>query len=355
MKWIAPPIESSPLLSLLLSVVAIVALPGSLPADDQPTDQSTVLLNNDQVLFGRAQQEGDRIVIEQADGGIIRMPVDRVLCWGPNLKALYQFRLDQRDRPSIRNHLIDARWCLNNGLYRESANELMQVYELSPGNGEAQRLEQQLRLLSDNVQQVTAEEPAVAPRVADHVHISPLATQQFTRVVQPILMNRCGACHDSGSEGKFSLLRLPGISRVSASMTHRNLQHVVTWIDTSDPMKSPLLEYSQRGHGGSDEAPLGKSQASAFASLAYWCSQFAIAPPAAEPSAMPIPTSAAISPFDQQQANASLVAVDAMPTPQQNPLPVEPAGESQPQRLPTVVDPFDPEIFNRKHHSQRTR
>ncbi|QDV13598.1 hypothetical protein CA51_34890 [Rosistilla oblonga] len=355
MKWIAPPIESSLILSLVLSAVAVVVLPGDLLAEDQAPEQAAVLLTNDQVLFGSAQQEGDRIVIEQSDGAIIRMPVERVLCWGPDLQSLYQFRLDQRERPSVRTHLADARWCLNNGLYRESANELLQVHQLAPGNSEAKRLEHQLRMFTETVKTVSAEEPLDVEPVVDHVHISPLATQQFTRVIQPILMNRCGACHGHSDDSKFSLLRLPGVSRVSATMTHRNLQHVVTWIDTNDPMKSPLLDYAQRGHGGSETAPLGKSQAQAFENLAYWCSQFATAPVTPPNAAMPIPTSATISPFEQQSSDSLVIADNGsavQASPQQ---PLQPEGESQPKRLPTVVDPFDPEVFNRKHHAQLRR
>ncbi|QDS89396.1 hypothetical protein EC9_35950 [Rosistilla ulvae] len=356
MKWIAPPIEYSLILSLLLGAAATIGSPVDLWSEDPQTDRPTVLLDNDQVLFGKAKQEGDRIVIEQSDGAIIRLPVDSVRCWGPDIKSLFQFRMDQRERPSIRSHLIDARWCLNNGLYREAANELLQLYELSPENAEGKRLEQQLRTLTERVQPVSAEEPVVADKVTDHVHISPLATQQFTRVIQPILMNRCGSCHDTTDNSKFSLLRLPGVSRVSASMTHRNLQHVVSWIDTNDPLKSPLLDYAQRGHGGSDSAPLGKSQARAFESLAYWCSQFATVPAAMSNPTVPIPTSATISPFDQQ-SGGSLVAVESVAAADGSPSLVDPIHDApnQPQRLPQVIDPFDPEVFNRKHHTQLRR
>lgn len=351
MKRISPPTERSLTVSLFIGL-AFALLPASeTNGNEAQANQPTVLLNNDQVLFGQAHQEGDRIVIEQADGAIIRMPVERVLCWGPDLQSLYQFRLDQRERPSIRRHLTDARWCLNNSLYREAANELLQLYQLSPDNAEGKRLEQQLRTFTEKVQPVSAEAPIAAEREPDHVHVSPLATQQFTRVIQPILINRCGTCHDTGTETKFSLLRIPGISRVSSSMTHRNLQHVMTWIDTSNPLNSPLLEYAQRGHGGSDAAPLGKTQARTFESLAYWCSQFSTAAPPTQTNTPPSPSNAASSPFDRQPG-AALVATDAPLQPATPAAPLQPINESQPKRLPEVIDPFDPEIFNRKHHAQ---
>ncbi|MEZ6088306.1 MAG: hypothetical protein R3C05_09835 [Pirellulaceae bacterium] len=326
------------------------------PAFAEPNEDGTattyskpsVLLTNDQVLEGSARQEGDRVVIEQSDGAVIRLPIDRVLCWGPDRKSLYQYRVDQRKRPTVQDHLAEARWCLNNGLYSEAAKELLNVRRLSPENEEADQVEQQLRKATLPVQTVSAEAVAPPETVPDRAYVSAFATQQFTRVIQPILINRCGSCHDNGSTTKFTLMRLPGVSRVSSSMTHRNLQHVVEWIDTDEPLKSPLLQYAQSGHGGSDQAPLGKSQTRAFESLALWCSLFAKSSVEGLSMTQPTSTTNAISPFKQQGNEQSLsppthvVSANTSETDHLN--------DATPRRLPEVPDPFDPEVFNRKHH-----
>ena len=86
-------------------------------AVDQAKVQACVLLKNDNVLFGRARQLGEFVMVTTAAGGEVRLPRMSVACWAESIRDLYQFRVDQRGKPNLSSHLHDARWCVRYDLY----------------------------------------------------------------------------------------------------------------------------------------------------------------------------------------------------------------------------------------------
>ena len=352
------------LFSSTLRAQANPALNGVEEVSDARGSTPVVLLSNGQVLEGTVKQEGSRIVIEQADGSKMRIATERVLCWGPDMQALHSYRVDHRGRPNLRDHLDETRWCISHGLYREAALELLSARKLSPHNSEALRLHRRLEEAAAPVRQVAAtSEEAIADEEPIKKFVSVFATQHYTRYVQPILLNRCGACHDSAKPLSFTLLRLTGTSRVSAEMTHANMQRVLQWINTEAPMESPLLQYAQNPHGGAKQSPLGKTHVKALASLVDWV--LLLSREQNGTRIAEVPTSLEMSPFDRKRRDDGIQGERTAKNVAESPPELAPksseSGEKRspsninlnvPQRLPSVSDPFDPDVFNRRFHPE---
>jgi hypothetical protein len=114
--------------------------------------------------------------------------------------------------------------------------------------------------------------------------LQPTELQEFTRSIQPILINGCGsgACHgnsDRRETGGFYLLR--GYEgRLSSQQTRANLAQVLKLIDKERPSQSPLLRRSILPHGGSERLPFGSADAAAVQVLSAWVRRIAPEPQA---------------------------------------------------------------------------
>ncbi len=98
------------------------------------------------------------------------------------------------------------------------------------------------------------------------------AIAQFTRKVQPVLVNNCttAGCHAPGGGEKFQLDRamLRGLSNRHTTMS--NLSATLALVDRENPQLSPLLTIPRRTHGGMKGPIFGPRQEPAFRHLAEW-------------------------------------------------------------------------------------
>ncbi len=183
--------------------------------------------------------------------------------------------------------------------------------------------------------------PKPAPAV--EAHYSTEALQIFTRRVQPLLLNSCGAvaCHGGTTGGDFALLRPPNIGQFTAPMTRQNISQALARVDPDNPDASALLRKALEAHGGAKRPPLAGRDTPAYKTLADWVHK--TVPKKAEE---PAPTPA----FPPRPAESRPPAVEEKPM---LPAPMESPAAVPSTAPPTPVDPFDPVIFNSQYHPGR--
>ncbi|MEM8668299.1 MAG: hypothetical protein AAGG48_12350 [Planctomycetota bacterium] len=338
---------------LLLRGVSLPSVDPTPKPESTKTQQSQgcVLLKNDHVLFGRARQLGEQVIVRSGERGEIRLGRGQVACWADSPRDLYQYRVDHRRVSDVATHLKDARWCLRYDLLDLAASELRAVYALDPDNVEAQQLERQLSRRAANSESISNQDSSVSPvsfdeapepkDIIEHLDGAPLI--RFARQIQPMLVNRCGNCHSQRAAEttavEWRIFAPSAGTRASAEFTRTNLRATLPFIDQQNPGESRLLKYATTAHGGSD-AQLGIRNAKAAAALDYWVQT----------------TSTALSIADKN--SIELESVEERPSVRSQDVPDGPKIElesrepvsnpNEPSRLPVVENPFDPEIFNRR-------
>ena len=354
--------------------------------------EACVLLKNDNVLFGQARQLGEFVIVKTGAGGEVRLARLDVACWAESIRDLYQFRVDQRGEPNLSIHLRDARWCIRHDLYDLAAKELLAVRRLDPENREADLMENQLRRLvapskpaasgtvvtksygySDPIHSSSVVAPAVHQAAEqDHVDFDSLTVRRFASHIQPMLVNRCGVCHQPMAPSRQD--NLPSVewklnvpaagSRASASMTRANLQAITPYIDALSPEKSPLLIKATTVHGD-DAVVLSQRNSKAIQVLEQWINMAALslsrdqaqsgqATDHAKPVSL-VDRTQKVSGVPESEERSDWQAdsdanQDVVPSPA-----VEPRGtKATPHRLPQVSNPFDPDLFNRRFHASKS-
>jgi hypothetical protein len=370
------------------------AMPATKKRQLNPNEtQACVLLKNDNVLFGQARQLGEFVIVTTAGGGEVRLPRLNVACWAENIRELYQYRIDQRGKPTLRSHLRDARWCVRYDLYDLAARELIAVQRIDPDNREANALERQLRNLvaprsvskpsatrigSGNTTRSVDEVTAVANATYEAEDsqtrdIDPFTIRRFASHIQPMLLNRCSVCHQTmvrsvNNELPKTQWRLtvPSVgSRASASITRSNLQAAISCINQESPENSPLLTMATTAHGGS-QAALSQRNTKAIQSLKHWVKLAAASLENGQSINEKKRDGSAGNNQEQDRSNelgvstleralehseGQFASESAVPSGQDV---VEHGVKSAPHRLPPVSNPFDPDLFNRRFHAAKS-
>lgn len=357
---------------------------GAIPACAQGPSPSSpggyVLLDNGNVLPGRAVIDGAFVRIEQSDQASIRLPEAQVLHWAETLEQLYAYRTQHRPQHSLSARFADLRWAIQQGLLDIAEAELRTLQRLAPSDRRGVAM---AALLKSARRRQASSEPAGAseidqqegvarperffekatppgndmlpsPRFAgdmspshgDDAH-EPIATLRrdlllsYTRKIQPLLINRCGqaGCHGGASSAIWQLEHFGSGQRLPANHTRQNLTRLLRWINDEHPEASPLLVRAGEAHGDASAAPLTLGDESLRETLEAWIvamsqrqSQWA--------AAAATPAMVATAPAADTAAAEASSASAASPS----------AGSNRPTRLPPVSDPFDPAAFNRIYH-----
>ncbi|PHQ35836.1 hypothetical protein [Rhodopirellula bahusiensis] len=244
---------------------------------DEAESGKFVLLRNDRVLRGDVQIAGESVIVRRG-GSEIRMPAKEVIGARDSLESLFELREQwfaarTSSRP-IQRALSAARWCIDHGLNRQAAQQLMVVYHADPENSEAQHLESRLRNLTrpeepkqntSEVQQASfVEADSEIQRSSEILNpsqpVDPLHSEvmnswllhAFTARVQPILLAKCAQCHDqslSDAPGNFALSRPVHSSRPGRQITEANLRAILKLCDPGKSAASPLVVMAKKDHG----------------------------------------------------------------------------------------------------------
>jgi hypothetical protein len=345
---------------LLLLLIGDVA-----PAQTPLAPQAGVLmLRNGQVLEGEVTRAGDYYVVTKGEGSELRLKADEAEAFCASLGEAYEFKARHITGETIKSRLDLAQWCLRHHLLEACGEQLALARRTDAENAQLKQLETRLALAAESPPPAgAAASPAAtvsAEELENALHSLPKASvEKFGAVVQPILLNRCGAnqCHGPNSQSEFRLLRPPQGQIVSRRYTQRNLYATLKFLDSANPAASPLVVMPQQRHGNSLAAVFDKQSVGQLAELIAWARltvgqpQAAVqtAPTTIAPAATTLSQPAVATPPPTQAVPSAAVDVRVMRPPLD-----ENAGNSPvaaPTR-PALRDRFDPEIFNRRYHGK---
>lgn len=358
------------------------------PGAATQSNEGVLLLRNGSLLRGEITQTGGGfdVVVEV---GRIHVKADDVEFHCRTLEEGYQRKRALIQPGDLRGRLDLAQWCQRHGLLESAAEELALATALAPNHPLIPLIERRIKMSLCRPE--PAERPpepvdsAPSPEELDRSvrKMPPGSVEEFTQTIQPILVNRCSAaeCHGPGSDHAFHLLRIPSGRPASRRLTQRNLHATLAWIDRDQPARSKLLTVPVEPHG-SAQAIFTVHQRDQYQRIVNWVHQVAgqagsidhvaatpkeEVPPHVRPpwQANAAGHTALVSPSSDQPSNvvpavplASLHASHAIGAvgfgPGGNPRITDPMvvrGASLPHVAP--VDPFDPEVFNRRFFPEK--
>lgn len=273
-------------------------MPSGLPAVLAPSSPPTVLLkSNGQILSGVITREEGKYLVS-VPGGEIRVADYDVEGVFPSLTAIYQHKLASIPDNDPDEHLKIARWCLSHKLNAEARAELKHVLVLSPNAREAKamlvwvdsssaRLAARPRVDAGLMQtggQLVERSGKGAGTLAAPAEIDPSVlhqarrelgvrgvpvifdlppalaakrTDQFARIVHPVLQRACAKCHNEQHEGKFQLVEVRTPRDNTSNVLRSNLDATLQLIDPENPVRSELLSSTLLPHGnGTNKRPI---------------------------------------------------------------------------------------------------
>lgn len=359
--------------ALTLFAVAAMAWPAAAQTSIAP-EAGVLVLKNGQVLEGAITRAGDYFVVSQGEGSELKLNANEVELCCVSLLEAYQFKANRVSSFSSKSRLDLAKWCLRQGLIEQCTAQLTAAQNIDPTNSQVAELQTRLKLLQETPQPIPA---SAAPGIAAAEMENALrglprgSAEKFAAVIQPILLNRCGAnqCHGPNAKSEFRLLRPPPGQIVSRRFTQRNLYASLKYLDRAHPENSPLVLMPQQRHGSSLAAVFDKHSSNQLVELMAWAKLTVGAPLVTQPPAHQTTYPATISPVNatlsQPTAKAASATQPAQELSEQSTsAPVStrvmrPPLEEQTMRRPKTTPPqpevrdrYDPEIFNRRYLSK---
>lgn len=270
-----------------------------------------LLLRNGSLFRGRISHVGDRYSVLLAANTEVRFAALDVAFHGATLDDAYRFKRSQLPPGKVDARLDLAEWCLRHSLLRQAAEETTIALRLEPNHPRIPGLEARIEAFmsrpsttasatqtplvpGEKSSQSTAaatgrdtgiggeltvsrgsvaETPATLEQLESMARELPTGTlERFTSVVQPMLVNRCGAnnCHGPSGNTDYRLLRLSLGANATRRYTLRNLHATLRHVDRDSSADSVLLTMAARPHGGSAAAPLPASDAGQANVLRNW-------------------------------------------------------------------------------------
>lgn len=357
------------ILPTLLTLILIAAASASQPSFTPQT--GVVVLRNGQVLHGKITRAGDYYVVTLGPASEIRLKADDVEIACRTLDEAYVHRLQRLDPTSQDQRIALAEWCLRNNLLGQATVQLDLAAELNADNPQIESLRERISFARQPKPTAAPPKPIASiatvgsEQLEQALHGVPDGSvEKFSVVVQPILLNRCGAnqCHGPMSKTDFQLLKPAPGQVANQRFSQRNLYSTLRFLDHDDPQGSPLLIMPQRRHGGSDEPIFDERTRDQLEELSAWV-MMTVAKP--EPATVPEridprssllssghhPQVAGRTPMPKAEQSAG-GAEDKDSTAANSKVGPNAEGEKPPAGNAYVPrDPFDPEVFNRRFFS----
>ena len=257
---------------VIVMLFSAVIAPAMCPAQDERTTlaeygssssgQGLLVLIDGKVLNGQFTPRPDGYDVRLAAGRMF-IGSERVRFFATDLPDAYQrMRLSQAElTPEV--HVELARWCLTHKLHQQAHREVLDALHLDPNRTDAKRILAALVQKSESSGGTSSgsgltEYPSIRKSSAPSVEtrslggLSRSVAQDFTRRVQPLLMNKCAnaGCHGGGTGSSFQLASAHRFS--SPTIAERNLAAVLGQIDLAQPARSALLNEIEGSHGNSN-------------------------------------------------------------------------------------------------------
>ena len=248
------------------------------PSDNSP---GILVLADGTVMNGRFLPRPDGYEVE-VQGGRMFIESDRVRFIAKDLDDAHQRMRSSFSELTPQSHMELARWCLTNKRTDLARREVLDALHKDPNRVDAQRLLQSLVVQNEVASKAPGgsgltEFPSLSrpsgpvPEARSLAGLSRSVAQDFTRHVQPILMNKCAnaGCHGVRSISSFQLT--PSHRGTSVSIAERNLASVMKQIDLTRPSSSPLLTTLEGNHADSTTPVFrGRSGAVQVKTLRDW-------------------------------------------------------------------------------------
>jgi hypothetical protein len=337
----------------LASLAAFVLLISISRCARSEAPAQVLVLHNGNVLQGKLEHGNHGWTVTNGPWYTIQVPARDVDFVAASLQQAYRTKLSRLRPRAFDEHLRLAQWCLRHDMDGPAADRLLHLVELNPQHPAVKALEHQLRRRA-NPQQVRVDEvraanftadidsaderaPSDATSLADLPPLPPSAIGEFTRAVQPLLLNRCGqaTCHGTASKNEFQLVGNPR-QLMRKDLTWRNLRAVLAHVDPDDPDQSRLLEQAHTIHGSAKRSPLETHELRPRQTLRDWVRSVAHATTASDP----LPTS------DPEMATAPATTSDTMFDAPRTIPPISAAPVPSASAASQSIDPFDPAEFN---------
>jgi hypothetical protein len=349
--------------ALAVAAPAWISLRAEEPA--RPLNTGRVLvLDTERTIEGDIERQGEHYKIRRSVGELW-VKAQNVLRLCDSREEAYAFlrtRANQRD-PDERLRL--AQWCQLQGLRKQALEEVAAAVELRPEHAPTRRLFANLQKAALVTPPAQTAKPAEEPEVnANLTAVSTESLSLFITRVQPTLMNACANCHASGRGGTFKLTRTYQGGSAGRKTTQQNLAATLAQVNKEQPKASALLIKAVSIHGEMAQPALKNRETPPYRALEEWIrvtldnnpQLIANAAVTASPEVFPVksetPTvnAAALKPAD---ATKSPVNIPAESSVGGEPKEVGIPSSSTPAP-PEPVDPFDPLIFNRQMHPQKS-
>jgi hypothetical protein len=332
------------------------------PIAAEPSDEvgeGVLVLHNGQVLRGGITRVGDKFMVTLGENGELRIPVRDVQMHCRDLREVYLRKRLTLNETDVAGHLELADWCLRHSLLPQAADEVLAAIAVQPDHPQIYALERRLQLAVNRPLTTLRTERQKRPAVSlDELErtmreLPEDVVQTFTAHVQPLLVNRCAsnACHGSGSDAEFRLVRPSWGKTLTRRFTQRNLYASLAQIDKESPEKSPLLTAPSAPHGNLASTVFGERDQQQFELLANWVQQLVHQEDPPPETIAPGPSSLLQASYaepvslprteDGSAPNDRLSGSKNTPTSG-----VKPGAGKRGDFVPR--DPFDPEIFNRR-------
>ena len=230
----------------------------------------TLLLRNKSLIEGDVRRTAKEYIVQNSQGGTIYVPNHKVLKHCKDRLQAYRWQLGRIGSRDVKQHVQLAQWCIQNGLMHEASDRLLYLNRFAANSRSVKLLEKELLAHSSRKKskfktvslpirrrQRSEKSEQVARALIDVGGLKTETVAQFRRVVQPLVLNRCGqaACHGSASTNDFQLVTIRGGS-LSREHTIENLQRIARFVDLDEPNKSVLLDFASKPHGPRKSAPI---------------------------------------------------------------------------------------------------
>jgi hypothetical protein len=280
MRWQTTTLCAAIVLSLLAVELRVQAAP---PSTDGKQNESTLVLLSGEVIQGEVSQLDDRYLVVLPTGRIF-VPVSNVEIVCRNLTEAYGFRRSQMGQGQAQDHAELAQWCQRHGLDAAAEEQLHIARRLDPNHPIIGLVERRLVVSKRSAKPPEArstEGAATEPtpqQLADFASGLPHGTvEAFTRVVQPLLINRCATagCHSDRSDNEFRLERSRPGTPLGQTSTHRNLLATLKLVDSVAPDQCELLRPKKCPHRLRTDTALSLSKTGQYRFLVAWVSLLA--------------------------------------------------------------------------------
>jgi hypothetical protein len=295
-----------------------------------------LVLDNERTLEGDIEQQGSQYRLRRSVGETW-VPAEKVLKLCQNREEAYQFLRARANLTDPDERLRLAQWCQVQGLREQALSEVKAAVELRPSHAESKRLLRNLERAFVTAAPVKEnpekKEPPKETGPAPAIDLNAESLSLYVTKVQPVVMNACASCHASGKTNGFQLTRAFEGGLANRKTVQRNVTSILAQVNTDKPELSPFLLKAVSIHGDMGQPALKGKQAQAYKILEDW-----------------VQLTIANNPQLRERPAGPNVPLN-VPEPKADE-PAAPKKEDKPATGPS--DPFDPSIFNRQMHPDKT-